>query len=156
MSGARGGAPASSSSRKKRRNDKHIDVGMGAFFDTIVDTDIVYINEEMQPRKELVAPIARMIREGVIDRSLQATAPVAPAKDYCRKLGAGCRLFSKIGVNNWRKFYSEVCKTLTIHKSDDCDEDRLLDIGCFALGVQRCTRLPNKHKNCDYELEALP
>lgn len=151
----RAAAAASVATRKRKKVDEHICIGMESFLDNSIDNDIAYTKAEMNARREIVAPIARMIRDGVIERRLPAQATTETGPVLGRKLGVGCRLFSKIGIKIWRKYFSKICLQLTAHLQDNISEDQLINIGCFSFGVQKSTRLPSTHINAEYELPLL-
>lgn len=144
---------ASVASRKRKRDEKAINSGLGALLESGPTKDIEFITSALHEKPHLAQPIASLIRDGTLEQSIEQSK-VAPAPDNLgRKLGAQVRSFAKEGTRVWQRFFGEIYATntkVTYYKDSSVDEETLRGLACFSLGVQPVVRLPSFH-NVMYE-----
>ena len=125
-------------------------------FGNQIERDIQYLVERLQePSNQwLVPPLASLMRDGLLHRTMQKFLAGSQPAELGRKLPAKLKYLKALPPRIWHRLWEETWQ----EKPDEADEDLELTaadnlaLASWALAVnERTAFVPREHKGSDYE-----
>ena len=150
------GTPSTPKTLKKRRTSSRlVEVGVDRMLDSGLESDLKYINSELAEKPEFAAEVARIIRDGELEKALARRQAAALQAQLGPKLHLRCKSFNGLGkkylrslINAWKLPDVLVPDN---YEGEEPDVDIMRRKVCFALQVCSDVNIPENYTCKGYE-----